>query len=58
MVIEGDDGITCNSPVTMKQGLTVEGESDLSGGANIGGIPYGTHYHDAPDGRTSEPKKG
>lgn len=27
-------------------------------GANIGGIEFGTHYHDTPNGPSSEPKEG
>lgn len=31
---------------TMQSGMTVNGKSDMSGGAKIGGIEFGTHKHD------------
>lgn len=43
---------------TMQSGMTVAGKSDMSGGAKIGGIEFGTHVHtEQGDGKdTSKPK--
>lgn len=42
--------VVFTDPVTMQQTLQVDGHSTLTGGANIGGIEFGTHLHSDPQG--------
>ncbi|EDT2653821.1 oxidoreductase, partial [Salmonella enterica subsp. enterica] len=37
--------ITLNGDAAVSQGLNVTGQSELSGGAKIGGIDFGVHVH-------------
>ncbi|ECF6835040.1 oxidoreductase, partial [Salmonella enterica subsp. enterica] len=37
--------IALNGDAAVSQGLNVTGQSELSGGAQIGGIDFGNHVH-------------